>query len=61
MFAGVDNLNSKLDSERDSSCSGYDRLKDLDPVAANRIHPNDHRKVRDAKIITYFVFTETYY
>ncbi|KAJ3708673.1 hypothetical protein LUZ61_012378 [Rhynchospora tenuis] len=25
---------------------GYDRLKEIDPVAANRIHPNDHRKVR---------------
>ncbi|XP_024983910.1 tRNA dimethylallyltransferase 2 isoform X1 [Cynara cardunculus var. scolymus] len=24
----------------------YDSLKDLDPVAANRIHPNDHRKIR---------------
>lgn len=24
----------------------YDRLKDLDPVAADRIHPNDHRKIR---------------
>ncbi|KAK3032651.1 hypothetical protein RJ639_034917, partial [Escallonia herrerae] len=26
------------------SCS-YDCLKDLDPVAASRIHPNDHRKL----------------
>ncbi|KAK2994410.1 hypothetical protein RJ640_009637 [Escallonia rubra] len=26
------------------SCS-YDCLKDLDPVAASRIHPNDHRKI----------------
>lgn len=25
---------------------GYDLLKELDPVAANRIHPNNHRKVR---------------
>ncbi|KAK6936170.1 hypothetical protein RJ641_033200 [Dillenia turbinata] len=24
----------------------YDRLKELDPVAANRIHPNDHRKAK---------------
>ncbi|XP_022872281.1 tRNA dimethylallyltransferase 2 isoform X2 [Olea europaea var. sylvestris] len=23
----------------------YSHLKDLDPVAANRIHPNDHRKI----------------
>lgn len=26
--------------------AAYDRLKEIDPVAANRIHPNDHRKVR---------------
>lgn len=25
---------------------GYERLKEIDPVAANRIHPNDQRKVR---------------
>ncbi|KMT05533.1 hypothetical protein BVRB_7g176560 [Beta vulgaris subsp. vulgaris] len=24
----------------------YERLRDLDPVAANRLHPNDHRKIR---------------
>lgn len=42
---GGNNLNYKIDSERDGSCSGYDRLKDLDPVAANRIHPNDHRNI----------------
>lgn len=24
----------------------YDRLRALDPMAANRIHPNDHRKIR---------------
>ncbi|KAL1825619.1 hypothetical protein ACET3Z_012397 [Daucus carota] len=23
----------------------YDRLQELDPAAANRIHPNDHRKI----------------
>lgn len=26
--------------------ASYERLKEIDPVAANRIHPNDHRKVR---------------
>ncbi|KAK9266399.1 hypothetical protein L1049_025256 [Liquidambar formosana] len=30
---------------RESFNFSYDCLKDLDPVAANRIHPNDHRKV----------------
>ncbi|KAF3337279.1 tRNA dimethylallyltransferase 2 isoform X1 [Carex littledalei] len=25
---------------------GYDCLSEIDPVAANRIHPNDHRKIR---------------
>lgn len=30
---------------RDSSCYSYDLLKDLDPVAANRLHPNNHRKI----------------
>ncbi|RVW54358.1 tRNA dimethylallyltransferase 2 [Vitis vinifera] len=44
---GGNNRNYKLDSKRGGSCSGYDRLKDLDPVAANRIHPNDHRKRKD--------------
>ncbi|KAJ9177968.1 hypothetical protein P3X46_009891 [Hevea brasiliensis] len=28
-----------------SSFNSYDYLKDLDPVAANRIHPNNHRKI----------------
>lgn len=49
IFAGGDNLSYELNSKKDSSSSGYDRLKDLDPVAANRIHPNDHRKVRDVE------------
>lgn len=26
--------------------SGYERLKEIDPVAAQRIHPNDHRKIK---------------
>nr|CAB3475570.1 unnamed protein product [Digitaria exilis] len=25
---------------------GYERLKQIDPLAAQRIHPNDHRKIR---------------
>lgn len=30
----------------DYAGGGYERLKEIDPVAAQRIHPNDHRKVR---------------
>jgi len=26
--------------------ASYERLKEIDPVAANKIHPNDHRMVR---------------
>ena len=33
-------------SGRDDLSHGYDLLKELDPVAANRVHPNNHRKVR---------------
>ncbi|KAK7262196.1 hypothetical protein RJT34_29759 [Clitoria ternatea] len=32
-------------AENDCSNNGYDMLKDIDPVAANRIHPNNHRKI----------------
>ncbi|KAL1203527.1 tRNA dimethylallyltransferase 2 [Cardamine amara subsp. amara] len=32
-------------SGRDDLSHGYDLLKELDPVAANRIHPNNHRKI----------------
>ncbi|RDY11720.1 tRNA dimethylallyltransferase 2, partial [Mucuna pruriens] len=32
-------------AENDCSNNSYDLLKDIDPVAANRIHPNNHRKV----------------
>ncbi|KAL7202176.1 hypothetical protein ACSBR1_033785 [Camellia fascicularis] len=47
---GLSNLHGdKSDSEfepgRGNFCYSYDSLKDLDPVAANRIHPNDHRKI----------------
>lgn len=33
------------DFARDSSNYNYGLLKDIDPVAANRIHPNNHRKI----------------
>jgi len=38
---------------RDDLSHGYELLKELDPVAANRIHPNNHRKVRF--MICYFL------
>ncbi|XP_075519998.1 tRNA dimethylallyltransferase 2 [Primulina tabacum] len=42
--------NKKLDCELEPMTAACDythsRLKNLDPVAANRIHPNDHRKIR---------------
>lgn len=31
----------------------YDRLQELDPAAANRIHPNDHRKVRHTILLSH--------
>ncbi|KAF7841576.1 tRNA dimethylallyltransferase 2 [Senna tora] len=30
---------------KDTSNNNYDLLKDIDPVAANRMHPNNHRKI----------------
>ncbi|XP_058087331.1 tRNA dimethylallyltransferase 2 isoform X2 [Magnolia sinica] len=37
-------LHPNIGFDQGSEFSGFDRLKVLDPVAANRIHPNDHRK-----------------
>ncbi|KAG4979941.1 hypothetical protein JHK84_033517 [Glycine max] len=34
-----------LFAEDDCSNNSYDMLKYIDPVAANRIHPNNHRKI----------------
>ncbi|EES02135.1 tRNA dimethylallyltransferase 2 isoform X1 [Sorghum bicolor] len=43
-------LREHIDDDRgltnDDEDSGYERLKDIDPVAAQRIHPNDHRKIK---------------
>ncbi|XP_050369956.1 tRNA dimethylallyltransferase 2 isoform X2 [Argentina anserina] len=36
---------SELAFEVDNSRYSYDDLKVIDPIAANRIHPNDHRKI----------------
>ncbi|CAO1947378.1 unnamed protein product [Urochloa humidicola] len=30
----------------DDEGGGYERLKEIDPTAAQRIHPNDHRKIK---------------
>lgn len=40
-----ESLDVETVSGRDDMSHGYDLLKELDPVAANRIHPNNHRKV----------------
>ncbi|XXG64708.1 hypothetical protein AAC387_Pa05g2590 [Persea americana] len=37
--------NSTFDWDDVDLSSGFDHLKELDPAAANRIHPNDRRKV----------------
>ncbi|KAK4607691.1 hypothetical protein RGQ29_001495 [Quercus rubra] len=42
---GDEQTDKELDFGRDSSDYSYDNLKDIDPVAANRIHPNNHRKI----------------
>ncbi|KAM3692808.1 hypothetical protein ACB098_08G115400 [Castanea mollissima] len=42
---GDEQTDKELDFGRDSSDYSYDHLKDIDPVAANRIHPNNHRKI----------------
>ncbi|KAL2239346.1 UNVERIFIED_CONTAM: tRNA dimethylallyltransferase 2 [Sesamum indicum] len=36
----------ELGLQSENCCYTYSQLKDIDPVAANRIHPNDQRKVR---------------
>lgn len=44
-FPGDDELEAEIEFEGARSDYSYDRLKELDPTAANRIHPNDQRKV----------------
>lgn len=36
----------ELYTAEDSDNYGYGRLRAIDPQAANRLHPNDHRKIR---------------
>jgi hypothetical protein len=45
MLTGDEQTDHATDSGRESFNHSYDYLKELDPVAANRLHPNDHRKV----------------
>lgn len=45
-FTGEEQPDNELDFGRDSLDYSYDHLKEIDPVAANRIHPNNHRRVR---------------
>lgn len=44
-LSGDEPVGPDSDLARDSSSYSYDLLKDLDPVAANRIHPNNYRKI----------------
>lgn len=46
MAAGFGNsLPDGIDIDSISSASAFELLKEIDPIAANRIHPNDHRKL----------------
>ncbi|KAK4381310.1 tRNA dimethylallyltransferase 2 [Sesamum angolense] len=36
----------ELGPQSENCCCTYSQLKDIDPVAANRIHPNDQRKIK---------------
>ncbi|CAK8576328.1 unnamed protein product [Lathyrus sativus] len=42
---GITGCDNGIAAENDCSSNNYDLLKDIDPVAANRIHPNNHRKI----------------
>ena len=52
-LTGDEQTDKELDFGRGSSDYSYDHLKDIDTVAANGIHPNNHRKVR---VPAYYVF-----
>ncbi|XP_022755943.1 tRNA dimethylallyltransferase 2 isoform X2 [Durio zibethinus] len=43
---GNQQTDHKADFQGDSCNYSYDLLKELDPVAANRIHPNNQRKIK---------------
>ncbi|XP_009364861.2 LOW QUALITY PROTEIN: tRNA dimethylallyltransferase 2 [Pyrus x bretschneideri] len=44
-YPGDGQPQAELVIEVDNSGYGYDYLKAIDPVAANRVHPNNHRKI----------------
>ncbi|KAI5666579.1 hypothetical protein M9H77_16432 [Catharanthus roseus] len=44
-YPGDDEPDSALELEGERSYYTYDHLKELDPTAASRIHPNDQRKI----------------
>ncbi|XP_054814890.1 tRNA dimethylallyltransferase 2 [Prosopis cineraria] len=44
-LSGTRPLDKYFIPEKDSSDNNYELLKDVDPVAANRMHPNNHRKI----------------
>lgn len=39
-------MDIELDEGRDSLKYDHSYLKEIDPVSAGRLHPNNHRKVR---------------
>uniref|UniRef100_A0A2P2K5U6 Uncharacterized protein n=1 Tax=Rhizophora mucronata TaxID=61149 RepID=A0A2P2K5U6_RHIMU len=45
LFIGGKHTDHASDGQETFSCS-YDLLKEIDPTAAKRVHPNNHRKVR---------------
>ncbi|XVF46866.1 hypothetical protein PTKIN_Ptkin03bG0062700 [Pterospermum kingtungense] len=45
LHGGNKQTDHRPDFQGDSCNYSYDLLKELDPVAANRIHPNNHRKI----------------
>ena len=45
MLTGDEQADHAPGSRRESFNYSYDYLKELDPVAANRLHPNNQRKV----------------
>lgn len=53
MFLGYGELGIELDEGRDGLKYDHNHLKEIDPVSANRIHPNNHRKVRLPILCTY--------
>nr|GEY19127.1 tRNA dimethylallyltransferase 2 isoform X1 [Tanacetum cinerariifolium] len=42
---GDEQPDTQILPEQENFCYTYESLKVIDPVAANRIHPNDHRKI----------------